>query len=371
MRERTGYLPTLDGWRAIAVMTVVLYHDALHGWGSLSTRWFQEHGVLGVDIFFGISGLLICSRLLDEEAIQGGISLGKFYVRRAFRILPPALLYLIILAILGLLNILPVLPKEWTAAAFFYRNYTRWSSTPGHMDWFTAHFWSLSVEEHFYLILPSVLVFVPKRWRLPVLGAIVAAVTLWRVFRLQTRPLAFLMQHTDTRLDALLIPAMLAIVLAQPAGRAWLLKICRYWFLPAALLFYLLTWSGLPAWTLFFQSLLIPLMLLGTVLYPQGIFGRVLEWAPIRWVGKISYSLYLWQSMFFLERFFPNYRPLGWMQAFPWRWLMLFACATASYYLVEKPMMRWGHKLAPPATPGRSEIDARETSEVPAASGAL
>ena len=357
MRERAGYLPTLEGWRAIAVFMVVFYHDALHGIGAFNTGWLQEHGVLGVDIFFGISGLLICSRLLEEEQAAGAIRLGKFYVRRACRILPAALLYLLILAILGVTSVLPVLPKEWFAALFFYRNYTRFSVTGAHINWFTAHFWSLSLEEHFYLILPSILVFVPKRWRLAMLGALVAGVTAWRIYRLQWqgRPLMFLIQHTDTRLDALLIPAMLAIVLARPEGRAWLKKICRLWFIPAAVLFALLTWNRAPLLTLSLQSALIPLMLMGTLLFPGGIFARILEWPAIRWLGRISYSLYLWQSMFFVGRFFPGYRPLGWMQGFPGRWAMLLGCATLSYYLVERPMVRLGHRLAPPATPGRPE----------------
>src|SRR5271155_3161557 len=241
MRAKTGYLPTLDGWRAIAVLMVIFYHDALHSAGPFSTRWFQEHGVLGVDIFFGISGLLICSRLLEEEKALGTISLSKFYIRRAFRILPPALLYLIVVAVLGLLDILPVLPKEWFAALLFYRNYSRLSATAGHIDWFTAHYWSLSIEEHFYLLLPSILVFMPRRWRLPALAAIVAVVAAWRIYRQQTRPLVFLWHHTDTRLDALLVPAMLAIVLAHPNGRELLKKVCRFWFIPAGILIYLLT----------------------------------------------------------------------------------------------------------------------------------
>jgi peptidoglycan/LPS O-acetylase OafA/YrhL len=115
---RSGYLATLDGWRAIAVLFVIFYHDGLRSFGPLSTQWIQDHGVLGVDIFFGISGLLICSRMLDEESTEGSISLKKFYIRRAFRIFPPALFYLIVLAILGFLGILPVLPKEWFASLF-------------------------------------------------------------------------------------------------------------------------------------------------------------------------------------------------------------------------------------------------------------
>ena len=362
MREQTGYLPTLDGWRAIAVFMVILYHDAPHAAGALSTEWFQRHGVLGVDIFFGISGLLICSRLLDEERTFGFISLSKFYIRRIFRILPAALFYLLVVALLGLLSILPVLPKEWFAALFFYRNYSRFSVTAGHMDWFTAHFWSLSIEEHFYLLLPAVLVFLPKSWRLPFLGTIVTVVAAWRIYRQQTRHLEFLWHHTDTRLDALLIPAMLAIVLAHPDGRAWLKKVCRFWFLPAALLVYTLSSDRFPVLAPILESSLIPLTLLGTVLYPAGIFARILEFPSIRWLGKISYSLYLWQELFFLERFFPNYRPLGWMESFPARWGMLLACATASYYLVEKPMVKLGHRLAPPATPGRLEFDAPESA---------
>jgi peptidoglycan/LPS O-acetylase OafA/YrhL len=368
MRQQTGYMPTLDGWRAIAVLMVVFYHDSLHSVGPFSSRWLQEHGVLGVDIFFGISGLLICSRLLEEEKATNAISLSKFYIRRAFRILPPAVLYLGVVAVLGLLSILPVLPKEWFAALFFFRNYSRFSSTPGHLDWFTAHFWSLSLEEHFYFLLPSILVFVPKSWRLPTLGAIVTVVAGWRIYRQQTRPLEFLWHHTDTRLDALLVPAMLAIVLAHPEGRALLKRICRFWFVPAGILVYLLTSDRFPVLAPLLESFLIPMTLLGTVLYPRGFFARILEFPPIRWLGKISYSLYLWQEMFFLQRFLPGYRPLGWTETFPAQWAMLLVGATLSYYLVEKPMVKLGHRLAPPATPGRPETGTDHAELAPQAS---
>jgi peptidoglycan/LPS O-acetylase OafA/YrhL len=89
-----GYLPTLDGWRTISIVSVMLCHDRLHQAGPLSTGWFYLHGQLGVDVFFAISGLLICSRLLNEEQAKGRIGLRNFYVRRAFRILPPAAFFL-------------------------------------------------------------------------------------------------------------------------------------------------------------------------------------------------------------------------------------------------------------------------------------
>lgn len=357
MKVKQGYLPTLDGWRALAVLAVILYHDSLYTLGPFSTRWFQNYGLHGVDIFFGISGLLICSRLLEEEQRHGSISLGKFYARRAFRILPPAYFYLLVLVVLRFLAIIPLMPKEMFAAIFFYRNYSRFSVTLGHIDWYTAHFWSLAVEEHFYLILPSVLCFAPKRWRIPVLATITCAVCVWRLYRQRTRPWEFLMQHTDTRLDALLIPAILAIFLTRPKVREWLARMARFWPVPAAVLFCLLTWTHLERLTPLAQSVLIPLILLGTVLRPSGWLARFLELAPLRWVGRISYSLYLWQDLFFTGHFLPGLRPLGFLQSFPLRWLILFSVASGSYYILERPLIRLGHKLAPPATPGRLESE--------------
>src|ERR1700734_1907626 len=135
MRVR-GYLPTLDGWRAFAVLCVILFHDSLHSWGTFSTAWFHDHGSFGVDIFFGISGLLICSRLLEEEHKYGNISLKRFYVRRGFRIFPPLLCYLLCAGLLAILGIIPLAAKEWFASLLFCRNYSFFSQVPGHNDWY-------------------------------------------------------------------------------------------------------------------------------------------------------------------------------------------------------------------------------------------
>jgi peptidoglycan/LPS O-acetylase OafA/YrhL len=353
--QKLGYLPTLDGWRAIAVLMTVLQHEVLLQAGPLSTSWIHAHGRLGVDIFFGISGLLICSRLMDEESAHGKISLKEFYIRRAFRIVPPMFLYLLVVGALSLLGLLMVYRREWFAALLFYRNYSTLSEAPGQSTWFTLHYWSLSVEEHFYLLLPGLLLIARGKWRLSALGALIVAVDAWRIFRQQTHPYPFLANHTDTRLDALLFPALLAVVLANTQGREFLLRVCRFWFIPAGALFALLTIDRSPVLTPVAQSFLIPWMLLGTVLHPSGVFAKVLEFAPFRWIGRISYSLYLWQELFFVARFHPEYHSLGRLQDSPWKWLMLLLCASLSYYAVEKPLMRLGHRIAPPVTPGRPE----------------
>ncbi|MEN3334842.1 MAG: hypothetical protein V7641_4207, partial [Blastocatellia bacterium] len=115
-----NYIPTLDGWRTIAVLLVIGYHGT-----PPSAPWFAvfNYGHHGVNIFFGISGFLICSRLLDEEERSGAISLKNFYLRRAFRILPPALLYILFLNLMGALSWM-TLPTtlESLASCFFFRN---------------------------------------------------------------------------------------------------------------------------------------------------------------------------------------------------------------------------------------------------------
>jgi peptidoglycan/LPS O-acetylase OafA/YrhL len=329
---------------------VILFHDGSHSLGRVGTGWFQENGLKGVDIFFGISGLLICSRLLAEEAEHGKIGLKEFYIRRAFRILPPAICYLAVLGVLGLAGVLPLIPKEWFAALFFYRNYSRLSTIPGHIDWYSGHFWSLAVEEHFYLILPTVLVIVPRRWRIAVLAGMVAVVAAWRIYKQHRLAWTFLLQHTDMRLDALLVPAIIAVLLTLPRYRSVLLAIARFWLVPGGVLIYLVSSGKFPILAPLAESFMIPMVLLGTVAYPNGLFARFLETPPLRWVGRISYSLYLWQQMFFNGHFYPWFKPLGFLQTFPMRWLMLFGCAAASYYLVERPSIKLGHRLTSPVT---------------------
>lgn len=157
---KSGYLPTLDGWRAAAIIAVLLDHtleySPLRCYPKLMN--FAHTGPNGVSLFFAISGFLICSRLLEEEGAFGRISLRGFYIRRACRILPPALFYLIVIAVLSVCGLIVVSPGEWFGSAFFFRNYL-----PG--DWisrgwggYTVHYWSLAVEEHFYLLWPAALV---------------------------------------------------------------------------------------------------------------------------------------------------------------------------------------------------------------------
>lgn len=346
-RKSSSYIPTLDGWRAISILLVMAYHDSIHTLGHHSTRWFFHHGQYGVDIFFAISGLLICSRLLDEEARHGAISLRHFYIRRAFRILPPAMLYLLVIALLSSLAIIPRIGSEWFGALFFYRNYTHlFGSVHPVGYWFTIHFWSLSVEEHFYFLLPGILVLTRRRYRFPVILAFIGLIALRLVLSLHHRPWDVIFHHTDIILDSLLIPALFAILLRKPAFWDVFRRIGLFWPLIIALIFTLLTWTPDNAPKVLALTLLTPLMVLSSVLHPDSILGRFLEWSPLRYIGRISYSLYIWQMLFFVGHDVQPAVTLGFLQSAPFNYLATFLCAIASYTLLEKPAIHLGHQIS-------------------------
>ncbi len=360
LQFRPGYLPTLDGWRAIAILMVMFCHETVHGISFLNTRWFQLYGDKGVDIFFAISGILICSRLLDEESRFGHISIKHFYVRRAFRILPPALAYLLVIGLLALAGVIVVPLRQWVASAFFYRNYGRLAGVADTgVSWYTGHFWSLSVEEHFYLLLPALLLLTRRHLRVPVLLFIALAVLGNRAMQLSTRPWHMISYHTDVRMDSLLFPAILAVLLHADRNRNKARKWFAAWpFLAIIMVALFMLWHDT-----FTQrtilALFVPLVIMGSILAPNNLFGRFLEWRPLRFVGKISFSLYLWQQLF-ISRLYRFQHPLGILDTWPFDIAATFVCAVLSYYLLELPLVRIGHRFASSKIPGRPELRASD-----------
>jgi len=214
--EKT-YFPTLDGWRALSLIAVILYHgrSGFFRSSSLLTR-LSSHGDVGVDVFFAISGFLICGLLLQEYHRYGGISLRRFYIRRCFRILPPYYAVLAVLCTISLLGTVHVNYSYLPSCLLFYRNYK-----PLGMDYqggfYTAHFWSLAVEEHFYLIWPVLLIAAKPKRAGKVAFVFAMVVFAWRNAESHFQWLAGillpanLLSRTDTRMDALLWGCLAAI----------------------------------------------------------------------------------------------------------------------------------------------------------------
>jgi peptidoglycan/LPS O-acetylase OafA/YrhL len=350
--NQSTYLPTLDGWRSVSIGLVLIGHSpvscTIPVLGAL-LRSLSHFGGVGVELFFGISGLLICSRLLEEESRYGQINVKGFYVRRFFRILPAALLYLLAIAILSACHIIPLPVMDWFAALLFFRNYLMLFEylhhSPLSLHWYTGHFWSLSMEEHFYLVLPALLVAFRSK-RLYVLGGLALAIALWRSV------LAHIIHsryeftfRTDTHADALLIPAMFAVALYPLMRNRAAKRYIPAWSFPILIGLGVCLLVYDPPFSFMLRAILIPLLILSTVLHPKAIPGSILESKPLRWIGWISYSLYLWQQLFFGTNFAGSPPAIAVLRQWPVNLVALMMCATFSYYVVEKPFIRLGHKL--------------------------
>ena len=375
---KSGYLPSLDGWRTVAILSVMMYHDSVHRIGSFSNSFLHEYGNLGVDLFFAISGLLICSRLLEEDRLKGSISLRGFYLRRLFRITPASWVFLTGYTLLGLAHQLPL---DWGGIAssmLMIRNFWIRFAGDGGNTWYTVHFWSLSVEEHFYLLLPGLLVF-GRRWRTQFVGCLALLFLLWFQIVQHYTPIppTGLPLRTDMRLHELLIPAFFALLLAKANWKEVAVRWIRPWVVIAAFTVSELLLSRAPKFhsKTLLVSILIPvgfsLAVVATMYHPRAWLTQLLETAPMRFIGRISYSLYLWQQLFFPNVQTPAQPPFLMLQRFPYNYLAAFACAMASFYLIEKPLIRMGHKFAHPATPGHQDLDVVPAVVEPVTAGSL
>jgi peptidoglycan/LPS O-acetylase OafA/YrhL len=355
MHFMKGYLPTLDGWRALAILGVMLHH--------ITVSYFYPHGPYpsegglyisrllgdkGVDIFFAISGFLICSRLLQEHHKHGEISLRGFYIRRFFRILPPYIFYLAALAWIASAGFIVIDQYEWVGCLLFIRNYFIDPKAVGTM-WYTGHCWSLSVEEHFYLFWPLVLVLCGLRRARPVVVLLALVIALWRgldeYFHLID--VSHITRRTDTCLDGLLWGCWAALLLDMPRFKEWATRrlTMPVWLALSAAWLFVICYE--PPFNALLEAFLTPWLLVGTVLHPSTVAGSFLEWRPMRWLGRLSYSLYLWQQLFLLGSIHAA-RPfdLGLLQELPFNLMAVFAMAMTSYYLVERPMIALGQRLA-------------------------
>ena len=349
---------TLDGWRGIAILLVMMDHAAL---GSrFGDQSWAHLGYFGVDIFFVLSGYIITARMLEERDKSCTISLPRFYQRRAFRILPLVLTYLGTLCVMSFFRNMDLSPSQALSSLFFFRNY-QVAGDPAGIT--TGHFWSLSVEEHFYLIWPLLLFRFDSRRALWIALCGALGCGLWRIYDCAhpNGPIGRLlpgvdtglrMIRTDARLDGLLIGCALAILLSSSKVRDFVLKnfpketplVC------GALIFFNMQWSlGYPTLT---NYVLIAVGIASTLTVKEGLAYKWLNLRPVVWIGTISFSLYVWQELFLVHT--SVLYPVGVLNVFPYSFVSLFAVATGSYYFIEMPMQRFGKRLARASTPAVS-----------------
>lgn len=350
-------------------------HDARRVIAGHHTDVYQGMGGYGVHLFFAISGILISWRILQDEQKTGAFSLKSFYIRRFFRIQPAQWVYLGVVAVLMLAHVMPRAQwKYWWGALLLCENFL-WHNL--HRDvvvpasYLVGHFWTLAAEEHFYLLI-SLFFFVVKRRRILVLSSLL--VLLLAGQRLVHHFGGFSGDVSDRRtywvLQYLIFPAVLALLLRRPAVLEWAKRWWRPWtaFCFTLLIMYAHQLMYTDVRRVAIRPLLtlnvIPLLfcfsgwVIATMLHPQSWTTRVLELRLLRFVGRISYSLYLWHVLFFGggDQTLCTWHFLTVLNTPPMHYVCPFLMAMVSYFLVEKPMIRLGHRLAPPATPGHTDL---------------
>ncbi len=367
--ESHRYLPALDGVRAFAVASVIVFHVGFAHAGG---------GFLGVDIFFVLSGFLITGLLLGEREKTGGIRLPAFWGRRARRLLPALLTMLVVLAAYtwaGGPGMNPQTVRPDAVATLFY--FANWHFIVDQQPYFSqfmaasplVHTWSLAIEEQFYLIWPLAMVAMlhvgrrgrhakgddtalDSRRRLALLVTLVLVAASAASMALQFHGAATdyrVYYGTDTRAFELLVGAALALFMAprpvlpeRARGALHLAGILSflglvYWVVAAS------AQSSNQAWMYqggFLGAVLLAAVVIADVSQPNpGPLGALLSIRPVRWVGKISYGLYLWhwpviqitnQANTGLSGLALQATQIG----------ITFGIATVSYYVIEVPLRR-------------------------------
>lgn len=335
-----GRIPSLDGLRAISIAVVLAAH--VSGTANLQlspyTHMLSNVGPFGVKVFFVISGYLITTLLLKEEQRYGRISIGDFYLRRAFRIWPVAYLFILVVAILASRGSLNLPSYNLVFASTFTMNHA-----PEGV-WWTGHLWSLAVEEQFYVIWPPIFALCSLRGRLVSCIAIVCLAPVFRIVSAVYAPgISSVMAQSLLFVgDAIAIGCLLAL-LAPRLCESQLVKrtVGSNWFAVVpivALAMYSTLSSSL--WPMFHAALgdSICLICVAATLWRvvnwNDPVSRLLNSRPFVTVGVLSYSLYIWQQLF-LNKFSTH-----WLNHFPQNMVLTFITAAISYRFIEIPFLQ-------------------------------
>jgi peptidoglycan/LPS O-acetylase OafA/YrhL len=347
--------PSLNGLRALSITLVIIYHLDLQTdifkslleiwWCSPFIKSFLNSGNLGVNVFFVISGFLITSLLLQEEMNSNAISIKNFYIRRTLRIFPAYYTMLLVYLILQFYGYIQISKISWLTAITYTKYFNGF-----YLDWYTRHAWSLSVEEHFYIIWPLIFT-IGKNIRKYFTIFLIIIVPVIKIY-LNFHPIFWISDYCIfTRVDSIAVGCFVAFYIDRIVKKLephWTKVFC----LSAIILFLMWTFPSF-ANKLYLSGIFSPirlarmtivnssisLIVVYSVFGPKGIWYRILNLKIINYIGLLSYSLYLWQEVFI-------FRTTYWFNLFPLNIFLVLISAVCSYYLIEKPFLKLKSKYS-------------------------
>lgn len=350
------YMPGLDGFRAVAVLAIIIYH--------LNSQWLTG-GFLGVDTFFVISGYLITSLLVSKYYLNQGINLGQFWLRR-FKRLIPALFFLIVITLIYILIFEPSIiteTKNDVLAALFY--VSNWWYIFQHLDYFDQfkiapfkHLWSLAIEEQYYVFYPIILYLLLKLNNKKLVMSILFIISLVSML---TMAILFHLHHdisrvyfgTDTRLQTLLLGSLLAFLwppfsLKKDISKGLKSSIDIIGLVSTVVLLVLFVVVKYESSWLyhggFYAISLLTLLVIASAVHPSGNFAKAMGNPLFVYIGKRSYSLYLWHFpviVFTHKHFVAGQIP---WYAYIIDITLMLAMTELSYHCIENPIRRKGWK---------------------------
>lgn len=346
--RRPHDIPSLDGLRAVSIAIVVLSHTRsllpprLVNAGLF--RYAIGGGLHGVQIFFVLSGYLITTLLQREDERTGAVSFRRFYARRALRIFPAFYVYLAVVGVLWIGGAIPEHGPSFLAAATYTMAYLAHPQ-----GWPLLHTWSLSVEEQFYLLWPALLVFAMRRAiSLRIVWGVLAAMPAVRIV------LASVMAQTggvivmSGSIDMLMTGCLLALMKDKEVWQRFRQRYLHGWSVAALLAVGLVAvpYAGVKivhgvggAAVIALGTTVTALAIGSLVAYvverPRSIAGRFLNLRPMRHVGLISYSIYLWQQLITAESAQFGYGVYA----------LILGAGELSFQLIERPVTRLRERL--------------------------
>ena len=355
-----GYIPAVDGLRAVSIMLVIFSHEI----GPVTSEYGHRfNGWIGVDVFFVISGFLITSILLKESLKKGGttdsgkFSLVNFYVRRWLRICPVYYIYLAAVASWYMWGGDHHM-KPYVFAGLYLTNLDvayGWGLIP--MKPFLTHLWSLGLEEQFYLVWPACLKWT-KKHATTFVALTIAAVYSWRLYLVANGATWFrVFNGFDSKIDVLMAGVLVALLLSKEPVRALIGKTLGNpiaQVILCVLAFYQFQWLGHPSvgttqdqiyyWAVKMPTttILISAILASLITGSKGPVARILSNPIPVFVGKLSYSLYLWHPLVhllycaFFWDFFSKHGPTAEL----YQYGLIFAMAIFSYFVIEMPFLK-------------------------------